>query len=250
MLRGHNSFLRTGSAVKHKTQTKEERERAEGKESKKRGREGKTDASPEKPSLHLLSTPALLPQLPRHGVRAGKDPKEGLGCCAWLCLFALLLEKATAGLKGWGGGRDPNAAPGCPPHPPNKNKKELWTPGLGHLRVCPHCLLASLHEDRVQDASRGAGQLPAAPPKIWGAFQAQLDTTAPLQRRPRAAHVLLCPHPPPTAGTREAEKRPGCPPPVQRTRGPDSEASKSQEHAETGRLKITVVITPSGIWGA
>lgn len=47
MLRGHNSFLRTGSAVKHKTQTKEERERAEGKESKKRGREEKTDASPE-----------------------------------------------------------------------------------------------------------------------------------------------------------------------------------------------------------
>lgn len=46
VLRGHNSFLQTGNTVKHKTDEKGKRERAEGERKRaKRGREEKTDAT-------------------------------------------------------------------------------------------------------------------------------------------------------------------------------------------------------------
>lgn len=66
VLRGHNSFLQTGNAVKHKTQTKKERERKRdsgGRKRTERSREEKTDATPDTfPPLpgHFALTPSFF----------------------------------------------------------------------------------------------------------------------------------------------------------------------------------------------
>lgn len=77
VLRGHNSFLQTGNTVKHKTQTKKERERKKaGGKRAERGREEKTDATTDTfppPSVHIRLIPSRLSQLPRHGVKVEKD---------------------------------------------------------------------------------------------------------------------------------------------------------------------------------
>lgn len=82
VLRGHSSFLQTGNTVKHKTQTKKERERESGGrkraggERAERGREEKTDATTDTfppPPVHIGLIPSLLSQLPHHGVEVEKD---------------------------------------------------------------------------------------------------------------------------------------------------------------------------------
>lgn len=164
--------------------------------------------------------------------REGSKRGPGLLCLALpLCCW----KRPRLGLRGGEVGEVQTQPPGAPcilQNKKNKIKKELWTPGLEHLRVCSHCLLASLH-DRVQDASRGAGQLPATPPKIWGAFQAQLDTTAPPALATGTSHRALSPSSSHSRdeGGREA---PWLPSPCKEPGDLTQKHPKSQEHAKRG----------------
>lgn len=81
MLPGQNSFLHTGNTVKHKTQTKEERERKGEEGRAERGREKKTDVATD--TFPHSFPPGLIPSLLAH---IEMDSKQGLAGFVWLCL--------------------------------------------------------------------------------------------------------------------------------------------------------------------
>lgn len=105
VLRGHNSFLHTGNTVKHKTQTRKEREKAEGERQgrKSRERQGGEDRCNYR-HLPSTSSPHRSHPIPPFSAAPSQCQrreglKQGLGCFVWLCLLCLAAGKEQQSLE-------------------------------------------------------------------------------------------------------------------------------------------------------